>query len=171
MRLIVHDLCGVSENQIGERFNSDGQELRVVSDDGTIKQCVGCFSCWVKTPGQGVIRDKYNNMGELMGKADELIIISQCRYGTYSQFVRNVLDRCLPYTHPYFTKRKKEIHHKKRYTNRIRIKVYFYGDVDEAEQKTAKQLVEANVINFDGVMEFVKFFERKEEILNENSTH
>lgn len=146
MKMIIHDLsqqdftilhCGTETDSI------------IISDDGSIHNCIGCFGCWTKTPGACVLKDSYNNMGELLSKCDELVIISECVYGSYSPFVRNVLDRSLPYLLPYFEKRNNETHHKMRYANKIALSVYFYGGhVSETEQKTAKALVAANGINF-----------------------
>ena len=167
MRLIIHDLDESYNSKIYESFGEDGKELHIVSDNGTIKHCIGCFGCWLKTPGQCVLKDDYNNMGELGGKAEELTVISKCVYGTYSPFVRNVLDRLLPYVHPDFTKRNGEMHHKVRYKNRIISRVYFYGDVSSGEKETAKKVVEANLVNFNGIMDEVKFFKSLEEIFNE----
>ena len=169
MRLIIHDGDCNFEKAIREKFQKGGKELHIVSDDGSIKQCIGCFGCWLKTPGQCVLNDHYNNMGELGGRAEDFIIISECIYGTYSPFVRNVLDRCLPYVHPYFTKRNGEIHHRPRYDNRMKVRVYFYGIVSEAEKETARKMVAANTINFNGIVEEVIFFNDKEEIIHESS--
>ncbi|ABX41374.1 hypothetical protein [Lachnoclostridium phytofermentans] len=91
------------------------EEVVVISDDGTIKDCIGCFGCWLKPPGLCVLKDNYQTMGALLGATSSLLIISKCTYGTYSPFIRNVLDRSLPYIHPDFTKREGEIHHKLRF--------------------------------------------------------
>lgn len=130
----------------------------IVSDNGSIKNCIGCFGCWIKTPGVCVLKDGYQNMGELLSKCRKLVIISRCIYGSYSPFVRNVLDRSLPYLLPYFEKRSNETHHKARYANKIALSVYFYGEnVNETEQKTATALVAANGINI-GASESSTFF-------------
>ena len=164
MKLIIHDGNQEYEAWIRENFLEQGEKAEIVTDNGTIINCIGCFGCWVKTPGRCVLKDDYNRMGEMMAHAEELIIISRCVYGTYSPFVRNILDRCLPYIHPYFTKREKEIHHKARYFNRLRTSVYFYGDCTEEEKKTALRTVKANVLNFNGILEHISFSESREQI-------
>ena len=170
MRLIIHDLGEAYNEKIRECFNKDGKEIQIIAENGKIHHCIGCFGCWIKTPGQCVLKDDYNQMGALSARTEEMIIISECLYGTYSPFVRNILDRCLSYVHCDFTKRNGEIHHKLRYDNQMHTTVYFYGAVNNEEKETARKIVKANCVNFGGVVENVYFTENKEEILDESCT-
>ncbi|HEX3016340.1 MAG TPA: flavodoxin family protein [Caproicibacter sp.] len=146
MRLIVHDL---SEEQAKSILPQDN-DTRIIGDDGTIHHCIGCFGCWVKTPAQCVIRDNYGDMGELLSKCEKLIFVSKCCYGGFSPFVKNVIDRGISYSHPYFTIRNGEMHHKRRYENSFLLSAFFYGtDITAQEKKTAENLVHANALNLD----------------------
>lgn len=154
MRLIVHDLTKEQAN----RILPQNTETRIIGDNGTIHPCIGCFGCWVKTPAQCVIRDSYRDMGELLSKCDELILISKCCYGGFSPFVKNVLDRSASYFHPYLTIRNGEMHHRLRYQNHFRLRSFFYGAyIHEQERKTAESLVRANALNFDCKVEKIQF--------------
>jgi multimeric flavodoxin WrbA len=154
MKLIVHDL---TEEQAEPIFPQNA-DTRIIGDDGTIHHCIGCFGCWVKTPAQCVIRDKYGDMGELLSKCDELVLVSKCCYGGFSPFVKNVIDRSISYIHPYFTIRNGEMHHKRRYENRFRLSAFFYGtDITAQEKKTAEGLVAANALNLDGQIKKIQF--------------
>lgn len=168
MRLIIHDLEEGYNDKINNVFTKDRTENYIISDNGTIKHCIGCFDCWVKTPGKCTRKDQYNNIGELAAKTKELVIISRCIYGGYSPFVKNVLDRSISYVHPDFTKRSEEIHHKARYKNQFKINVYFYGKIEEEEKDTARKIVKANLLNFNGIEGIVKFLDSQEEIFNES---
>jgi multimeric flavodoxin WrbA len=162
MKLLIHDL---KEEKFKELFPSELDNLRIISDDGTIKNCIGCFGCWVKTPGACVIRDKYGDMGECLSKSHEVLIISECFYGGFSPFVKNVLDRSIPYVHPYFEIRNGEMHHKRRYDNHFDLKVWFYGDdITEKEKQTAEKLIRANGINLDCCIQKVTFVKDIKEI-------
>lgn len=146
MKVIIHDL---SQKKFTELDLNIDKNDTVISDNGTIHHCIGCFGCWIKTPGICVLKDDYNNMGEILSKCSELVIISECVYGSYSPFIRNVLDRSIPYLLPYFVYINNETHHKQRYKNNITLSVHFYGnDISIAEKKTAKSLVKANGVNF-----------------------
>ncbi len=137
----------------------------VIYNDGNLHYCIGCFGCWVKTPGQCVIKDNYSNMGQLLSRCSELIIISKCTYGGYSPFVKNVFDRSISYVSPYFITRNGEMHHKRRYDNVISISAYFYGeDITQAEKETAKSVVTANAVNYDGKVNDVLFFRTAEAV-------
>ncbi|WP_405104268.1 flavodoxin family protein [Paenibacillus sp. FSL K6-1217] len=147
MRMIIHDL---QEQEFAGWVGDTQEELTIISDNGAIRSCLGCFGCWTRTPGVCVIkRDGYNNLGELLSRSDELIIISKCMYGSYSPFVLNVLNRSISYVLPYFVTRKGDTHHRNRYDHQFALSVHFYGDdITEAEQDTARTLVAANSINF-----------------------
>lgn len=94
MKLIIYDLKTQNFEKI---FPDSSEETMIISDDGTIHHCIGCFGCWVKTPAACVIRDKYGDMGEYLSKCSDIIIISKCCYGGFSPFVKNVLDRSISY--------------------------------------------------------------------------
>ena len=97
MELLVHDLpeTPAAWEKMPERT--------ILSPQKPIHRCVGCFGCWVKTPGCCVIPDAYQDLGPVLGHCDHLILISRCVYGTFSPFVKNVIDRSLAYMHPYFS--------------------------------------------------------------------
>ena len=117
---------------------------------------------WVlgKNPRVCVIKDKYQNMGELLSKADEVIIVSRCFYGGFSPFVKNVMDRSISYVHPYFEIRNGEMHHKPRYDHHIAMNVWFYGEnITDQEKRTAEELIKANSINLGCNFTGVRYIE------------
>lgn len=145
MRLFIHDL---KEKDFRKLFTNISKEDIVISDNGSIHNCIGCFGCWVKTPASCVIRDEYGDMGEYLSKCKELIIISKCFYGGFSPFVKCVLDRSISYIHPDFVIKNGEMHHRRRYDNNIDLQVWFYGkNITEKEKVTAEKLIKANSIN------------------------
>lgn len=157
MKLIITDL---------EDFNIPvSGEYKVIQPKGKIQNCVGCFGCWIKTPGKCVIHDGFEGTGIEMGKCSELILISECCYGSYSPFVKTVLDRAISYIHPDFVIRKGEMHHKRRYDNVITLSACFYGgNITEKEKSTARKLVQANADNYDGKTGTVRFFAAAQEL-------
>ncbi|WP_310603673.1 flavodoxin family protein [Anaerosporobacter sp.] len=157
MKLIISD---VQNLPIKENDN-----CRIIYDNGNIHHCIGCFGCWVKTPGKCVINDGYENMGKLLSQCEELILISRCTYGGFSPFVKNVLDRAISYISPNFVIRNGEMHHKRRYANVINISAYFYGtDITSSEKETAKKLVTANAVNYDGKVNKITFLDSVDKV-------
>lgn len=157
MRLILHDL---DNEQFESIVPTPPVDVRVISKDNLIHHCLGCFGCWVKTPATCIIRDAYGSMGEIMGRCSELIIISQCCYGGFSPFIKNLLDRSISYVHPDIVIRNGEMHHKRRYNNQIKLKVLFYGEeITEQEKQTALKLARANSLNLDSRLLGVSFFQ------------
>lgn len=162
MKLFICDL----ESKHFERLIPDlPDDAKIILYDDNIHHCIGCFGCWIKTPGSCVIRDKYGDMGEYLSKSEEVIIISKCCYGGFSPFVKNILDRSISYMHPDFVIKNGEMHHKRRYKNIIDLHVYFYGEnIAEKEKQTAQKLLKANSINLDCNIGSISFFKSIEEM-------
>lgn len=157
MKLIITDIENFS-------IPVEGQ-YKVIKPMGDIHHCIGCFGCWVKTPGKCVIHDGYEGTGIDMGKCTELIVVSRCHYGSVSPFVKMVQDRAISYSHADFEIRKGEMHHKLRYKNTIALSVYFYGEnITDVEKETARNLMEANADNYDGLVKEVRFYKSVEEL-------
>lgn len=144
MRTIIHDLNDKDVNKI--KFKKDDKIISAVNCD---KGCIGCFSCWIKNPKKCAFKDNYSNIVESLKLSNELIIISKCRYGCYSNQTKRVLERCIGYVLPYFTIREGKIHHESRYDKKLHFKTYFYGDINDLDKKTLRDLVKANSINLN----------------------
>ena len=157
MKLVITDIEDFTLSVMGEH--------KIIKPQGDIRHCIGCFGCWVRTPGKCVIHDGYEGTGIDMGRCSEMILISRCCYGSVSPFVKTVQDRAISYIHPDFVIRKGEMHHRRRYKNVIMLSAYFYGEnITEAEKETAKQIMEANTDNYDGQLKSVCFVESVKEL-------
>ena len=75
MKLLIHDL---DQEEFAQIMPQPSGDTKIIANDGKIKHCIGCFGCWVKTPGACVIRDEYGDMGADLGHSRELTIVSQC---------------------------------------------------------------------------------------------
>ena len=156
MKLVIHDLT----TEEWEKTAADFGDCTVVSDDGTIRPCVGCFSCWTKDPGRCVIKDGYENMGALIHHADEVVVISRYTYGGFSGFVKNVFDRSLGYVLPQLALVGGESHHQKRYDETKPFSFIFYGhELGQEEKAAAFRYVTAVCTNIRGYVKEVIFRE------------
>ena len=159
MRTIIHDLNDKEIKRL--KFNNNDKLISALKCN---KNCIGCFSCWVKTPTKCAIKDEFSNLTSLIKESDELILISKNRYGCYSNEVKKVLERCIGYVLPYFTIRNKEIHHKSRYDDKLKLSVYFYGEINEYDKFCIDKLVKANGINLNASSSNIHYYSNIKEI-------
>ena len=155
-RLIIYD---VPTEHI-EKFTNDEDIL--VNANEISRYCIGCFGCWLKTPGKCIIKDGFENMGQRLSEVNEFILISKATFGSYSSPVKNVLDQSISYVLPFFEIRNGEMHHGERYHNDLTISALFYGDMSEEEKQTAENLVKANAVNLNAALGRVHFVEGAE---------
>ena len=155
MKLLIHDLNDEEWGKIREYY----KDWEIVSDNGSIKPCVGCFGCWLKEPGECIIKDGYEKMGALLHKAEEVAVISTYTYGGFSSFVKNVFDRSIGWVLPYFEINHGEMHHKRRYPEDKQITFIFRGQFTESDKIKAKTYVEAVCRNFHGIIKEIRFEE------------
>jgi multimeric flavodoxin WrbA len=86
--------------------------------DLKVADCVGCFGCWVKTPGQCVIDDPAREIASKLAQSDLVIYVSPIIFGGYSYELKKVLDRQISTILPFMENYKGEIHHPQRYDKR-----------------------------------------------------
>ena len=152
---VVFDSTGESgKNLAGEVLEwIEAQEhSAVVFDAGEtpLAPCLGCFACWVKTPG---ICIRKNDRGEEFLKAvitsDYYLRITEILWGGYSVSLKNYTDRFIPLLHPEFRIFKGEMHHKNRYKHYPQMLTIGWGAADDREEETFTRLYKANLLNFD----------------------
>ncbi len=122
--------------------------------------CRGCFRCWTETPGRCVMRDRLQDLGALLGATDRLDIISASCFGGYSPLVKRALDRALPYLHPNFRIVDGQMHHRLRYPQSLRQRIWLYGTRDDGERTTFLGIARANEVNLGTQVEGIWFPER-----------
>ncbi len=66
-----------------------------------IKPCIGCFSCWSKTPGKCVIKDDMALISEKIIAADVIIESFPLYFFGMPSKLKAMTDRCLPFMLPY----------------------------------------------------------------------
>ena len=158
-RLIIYDIQN-------ETLKAKKDDI-LFSANPIVKPCMGCFGCWIKTPGRCVINDRCSDIPSYIAKCDELILISSVLFGCYSECIKAVIDRFIPYVLPYFRIVGGEMHHKMRHKHSFKLTVLFYGKCDLEEMQIAENLAYANAVNFGAKSCEVKFFDELEELRSE----
>ena len=141
MKVILHDL--------GPEYGAliESKCDRSLAADGKYAPCQGCFGCWTKHPAECFMKDKLRTVCRLIGRADELVIVTKNLYGGYSAAVKNVLDRSIGTSTPFSTYRGRQMHHTLRYGKHDLWKVVVYGEVSEAEKAAFRCMAERNAVN------------------------
>lgn len=145
--LLIHDLNVEDSKKITPLLPLNSKILSKEIDN--IKGCLGCFNCWTRTPGKCIIKDSYTEMPKYILENDIFIIITEIKYGCYTSYVKNVIDRSIGILLPFFQTVNGEFHHLPRYNNKsIKFIVIGYGkDVTPDEEQTFKDLIRGNSIN------------------------
>ena len=157
MKTVIHDL-GKEQN---EKLLASAD--RVVFANGRYAPCQGCFKCLTKHPAACTMKDELHQASRVLGTADDLTVITENLYGSYSQAVKNILDRSIATSTPFSTYRAGQMHHTLRYGKRNRLHVIVYGSITDAEKNTWKLMAERNAINMGFTAHSVTFCADAEE--------
>ena len=99
--------------KLNKTHQVDVLELR----DMDISYCVGCWGCWVKTPGECVHKDDSATVCRKVIQSDLTILASPVSMGFVTSLLKKTMDKMIPLVHPYLVVDRGEMHHLKRYEN------------------------------------------------------
>lgn len=120
----------------------------VVLNQDEMKPCLGCFGCWVKTPGLCIITDDcVTEISRIQVQSDAVVILSEIVYGGFSPDIKAFLDRDIPNISPSFAIYHGQMHHKMRYERFPDWIVLGYGDSTEEEREIFQALAGRNALN------------------------
>jgi multimeric flavodoxin WrbA len=113
-----------------------------------IHHCVGCFGCWVQTPGECTIDDPAREVARQFIASDLVVYFTPVTFGGYSSELKKVLDRIICVVSPFFDRIHGEVHHKPRYRRYPRIlAVGIQPEPDAESEEIFTTLVLRNAIN------------------------
>ncbi len=99
-----------------------------------VKDCTGCWSCWLKTPGRCI----YNDLDEFYKAyldAEKVVIFAKVSQGFISGNLKTLFDRMIPLFLPYISYKTGESMHLPRYEKYPDIEVYYQGEFASIEDK------------------------------------
>lgn len=125
--------------------------------DRDVKLCIGCWSCWWKTPGLCVHRDAMDDILPRMVGYDLVVWASPLVMGAISYVLKAVQDRFIPLAHPYIELYKGECHHRHRYEFNADVALYTQlGQGDGPEDLAlARRFFERFTLNTQTNLRFV----------------
>lgn len=103
-------------------------------NDLDVKDCIGCWTCWWKTPGRCLYRD-LNEFYHDYVTADKAIYFARISKGFVSGKMKTLFDRMIPLYLPYTTYETGESMHVPRYERYPDIEFYYEGEFDTPEAK------------------------------------
>ena len=112
-----------------------------------IANCVGCFGCWIKTPGRCVIRDDAPAIYPHIARCDRLLVVSRLFLGCYDLPMKRLMERSLPNQQAFIRLHHGESHHVQRAVKPKELTVVAYGAQDEEEQAVFDRWLARNALN------------------------
>ncbi|CAG0993905.1 hypothetical protein ANAEL_02464 [Anaerolineales bacterium] len=122
----------------------------------TLRYCVGCWGCWVKTPGECVNRDASLDMDRAVINSDFVLWASPLKMGFPTELLKRALDKHLPLIHPYMVVDQGEAHHMKRYARypRVGLLLEKEADTDARDLQIVTDIHCRTALNFKTRLEF-----------------
>lgn len=112
-------------------LEADGHSVTQLNlRDLTLRYCVGCWGCWVKTPGECSNRDDSHDMGRAVINADFVLWAAPLKMGFPSELLKRANDKHLPLIHPYMEVDQGESHHLRRYPKSPRLGLLLEPETD-----------------------------------------
>lgn len=105
-------------NHLVKGMQEAGAEVEVVNlREKKIKNCIGCFTCWTKTPGKCIHKDDMTK--ELFSKwlkSDIVVYATPLYHYTVNAEMKRFIERTLPVAEPFFEQRDNRTTHPLRQT-------------------------------------------------------
>lgn len=114
-----------------------------------IANCVGCFGCWVKTPGKCVIRDDAVRIYPRIAESSRVLYVSRIQFGSYDTPMKTMLERAIPVQQAFIRLWHGEAHHVQRRVLPKQATIIGYGDISVEEQSVFRRLVARNAYNMN----------------------
>jgi multimeric flavodoxin WrbA len=124
--------------------------------DLDIKFCTGCFGCWMKTPGQCVVKDASHDLCRAVINSDFLLWAAPLRMGFPDAALKKMMDKSIPLIHPYFVVDHGEAHHRPRYDHypRIGLLTQKEADTDTEDLRIVGDIFSRTALNMKSRLEF-----------------
>ncbi len=121
-----------------------------------LRYCIGCWGCWVKTPGECASRDASLEMGRAVINSDFVLWAAPLKMGFPSALLKMAMDKHLPLIHPYMVVDHMEAHHLRRYPRspRLGLLVEKEATTDERDLQIVTDIYCRTALNFKTRLEF-----------------
>ena len=130
-------------------LQADGAQLETFPlRDMKLAHCLGCFDCWLKTPGICVEADAGREIAKAIVRSDVTVLFTPVTFGGYSPELKKMVDRFVQLASPFFQMDHGEVHHPPRYAHMPRFMVVgVQRQPDPQEAHIFRTLAGRNAIN------------------------
>jgi multimeric flavodoxin WrbA len=130
--------------------------IRLDLRDIRLRHCVGCWGCWVKTPGQCLAKDASIEMDRAVINSDFTLWAAPLKMGFPSELLKMANDKHLPLIHPYMDIDQDEAHHLRRYPHSPRIGLLIEKEAatDSGDLQIVTDIFCRTALNFKTRLEF-----------------
>ena len=134
---------------LSHALQADGAQVEIFPlREMKLAHCLGCFGCWVKTPGICVEADGGGEIVKAIIRSDVTVLFTPVTFGGYSPELKKMVDRFVQLISPFFEMDHGEVHHTPRYARRPRlVTVGVQRHPDPYEAHIFKTLAGRNAIN------------------------
>ena len=158
--------------KLSESFESSSHEVIVFTlRDLDIRYCIGCFGCWVKTPGEcSSAADDSIEIRRSIINSELIIFASPVIMGFTSALLKRVHDKFVPLVLPYTGLYHEESHHHPRYEKYPAMGLILQpdSDTDEEDIDIIKNIYRRDSLNFHADLVFTALTgDSPEKVLNE----
>jgi hypothetical protein len=135
---------------LSQAFAADSAQVRTFAlREMKLAHCLGCFNCWVKTPGMCVEGDAGREIAKAVIRSNVAVFFTPVTFGGYSPELKKIFERFIPLISPFFQMDHGEVHHTPRYMQRPRlVMIGVQRHNNPAEARIFKILAGRNAINF-----------------------
>ena len=145
--LIIDALCNKESRSAARELKKKNPDTDTIETAGMkISPCVGCGSCWLKTPGVCSIHDDYEEILKSILKHDKIVLIGGTALGFIDYRLKNIVDRILPIVTMMVYIVDGQERHVPRYDKRFQIALLYDGD---GEKEYLNRWMERFALNFN----------------------
>lgn len=109
-------------NGLEQIFTQQGNEVRIITlREKNISDCIGCYACWLKTPGICALKDDQEEILKGYVWSDFILLASPVIMGFVSALLKKQNDRMLPLIHPYLKLNDDRMTHFARYGKNFQV--------------------------------------------------
>ena len=144
MNLVLNTI-GVSVDNDMIRSLIQENDIEVIDiSDMKIAHCMGCNQCWLKTPGICAIKDDYESILKKLVQADNLLLVSDTRFGFLDYKGKRMMDRIMPMLNMYIGFRDGWMRHELRY-HALNIGLLYKGNAEQTMMEDWCKRTAANI--------------------------